>query len=426
MYKISRLSNDLSVATYHMGGAFSVTVGIWFRVGSRYEDNAKAGISHVLEHMVFKGSKKYSADAIKRRIEGSGGQLNAFTSEELTCYLAKVPKKMAHPTFNILLDMVFHPRLRASDLEKEKAVIIEEIKMYNDRPRYMVQELLFRAMWPDNPLGRNIAGTIETVRSISQNTLSQFKKDYYRPKNMVIVFVGSIKHSDGLSFVRDAIKTKDATAHGVAFEPITYQQSQPTVTTRVKDIEQTWLAIGFTGYERLHPKRFILALIAIILGGNMSSRLFDKIREKRGLAYTIKCEYKPFIDAGAVYIEAGLDNQKIDLAIRLILSELHTLKTQCVPNAELKRAKEFALGHLAMLLEDTLEHMVFLGETVANTNTIHSFNYTKKHVLKVTPAQIREVARDIFRKEKVNISLVGPIKDFNSERCRDCIGKKLG
>lgn len=424
MYKISHLPNGPVVVSYRMSGAFSVSIGIWFRVGSRYEDDARAGISHVLEHMVFKGSKKYSADAIKRGIEGSGGHLNGFTSEELTCYLAKVPQKMARPTFEILLDMSLNPRLLAEDLNREKTVIIEEIKMYNDLPQHIVQEQLDRELWPNHPLGRSIAGTAQTVSSITPATLNQFKNDYYTPNTMVIVFTGNIHHDDCLALVGKSLKTKKASQH--AFDHFVSGQNRPVIRVLEKDIEQANLAVGFAAYERMHPKRYVLTLLSVILGGNMSSRLFDTIREKRGLVYAISSHYKRLIDTGAFYILAGLDTKNIDVTLRLSCEELHRLKTQPVPLAELKRAKEFILGQLAMSLEDTLDHMVFAGESIASTDKIQDFNSIKKDIVKVTPRQIQEVARDIFRHEKLNVSLVGPIKDFKPERCEEELVSALG
>lgn len=426
MYKKTILKNNLTLVTHDMSGAYSVSIGVWLKVGSRYEKDKIAGISHFLEHIVFKGSKKYDSDTIKRQIEGSGGLLNGFTSEELTCYLAKVPQKRTYPVFKILLDMALNPRLKQEDIQKERTVIIEEIKMYNDLPPYMVQELLEKTMWPNHPLGRNIAGSIETVSSISRDDLLSFKKKYYQPENMVVVFTGNIKHKDCLDFVHKALDSKKIQDQDYSFQEFTSKQKNAEVRTLVKDIEQTKLAIGFPAYNRTHPKKYALALISIILGGNMSSRLFNEVREKRGLAYEISSQYKQLIDTGAFYVHAGLDNKKIDLALELILKELSELKEKLVPESELVRAKEYSLSLLAMGLEDTMEHMVFLGVAAATTKKVIDYNQIKRDVLKIKPRDLKEVARDIFKRGKLSISLVGPVKDFSKDKCLDYINSNLG
>lgn len=400
-----------------MSGAYSVSIGIWLKVGSRYEKEHLSGISHFLEHIIFKGSKKYDSDTIKRQIEGSGGLLNGFTSEELTCYLAKVPQKRAYPTFKILLDIALNPRLKQEDIQKERTVIIEEIKMYKDLPPHMVQELLDETMWPRHPLGRNIAGTIESVSSISRDDILNFQSKYYRPQNMVVIFTGNIKHEDCLGFIHKALDSAETTEKDYSFQKFISKQKGAEIRTSVKDIEQTKLAIGFPAYNRVHPKRYILALISIILGGNMSSRLFNEIREKKGLAYEISSQYKQLMDTGAFYVHAGLDNKKIDLALRLILKELSKLKKNLVSESELSRAKEYSLSQLAMSLEDTMEHMVFLGVSAATTKKILDYNEIKKAVLKIKPGELKEVAKEIFNKGKINISIVGPINEFDKGKC---------
>ncbi|MFC1753352.1 M16 family metallopeptidase, partial [Thermoproteota archaeon] len=425
MYKITKFKNNLTLVTHYMPKAYSVAVGVWLKVGARYEEADISGISHVLEHMVFKGSKKHDGNTIKRQIEGRGGLLNGFTSEELTCYLAKVPHKIAQPTFNMLLDMALHPIIKPNELNREKAVIIEEIKMYKDLPPHIAQEELDQLIWPNHPLGRNIAGSVETVSSLSKEKLQDFQSNYYRPQNMVVVFAGNIKHSQAIDFIHKSMETKKAPSAKFGFNPFKEGQKEPNVKTIAKDIEQTRLAMGFTAYPRAHPKRFILLLLNIILGGNMSSRLFDEIREKEGLAYAIASHYKRLADTGVFYIVAGLDNNKIDLALELTLKELSKLTKSLVPGDELTRAKEFCLGQLAMGLEDSLEHMAFLGEAIATTGKVQDFNQIKRDILKVNPASIRAVAQEIFLSNRVNIALVGPIKDFNAKRCLGYIGDSL-
>ena len=426
MYKKTILKNNLTLVTHQMKDAYSVSIGIWLKIGSRYEKQSLSGISHFLEHLLFKGSKKYDKDEIKRQIEGRGGLLNGFTSEELTCYLAKVPSRYTYLVFKVLLDMTLNPCLKQEDINRERTVIVEEIKMYKDLPQYMVHELLDKIMWPGHPLGRNIAGTEETVGSISRGDLVGFKSKYYRPENMVIVFAGNIKHQECLGFINKALGSVKAEEADYSFDKFVSEQKAAKVEALVKDIEQTRLAIGFPSYNRLHPKRFILTVLSIILGGNMSSRLFNEIREKQGLAYEISSQFKPLIDTGAFYINAGLDNKKVDLALNLILKELTKLKKTLVSRSELIRAKEFFLGQFAMSLEDTLDHMIFLGSVASTMGKTLDYSQIKKEIIGVEPSDIREVAREIFNKEKINISLVGPINDFRRDRCLNHIDANLG
>ena len=426
MYKKTILNNKLTLVTHEMKDAYSVSIGVWFKVGSRYENDPIAGISHFLEHLIFKGSKRFDCDAIKRQIEGKGGQLNGFTSEEVTCYLSKIPHKYAFHTAEILLDMSIRPQLKPSDVLKERTVIMEEIKMYNDLPQHKVQELLDRIMWSGHPLGRNIAGSLETVGNITREDISKFQHNYYCPENMVVVFAGRIDHDDCLDFISKELDTKAKKENEYKFDRFVGKQKTSQVETLVKDIEQTHLAIGFPAYSKVDPRRFAMTLLSVVLGGNMSSRLFNEVREKRGLAYAISSQSKRFVDTGAMYIHAGLDNKKVDLALEVILKELSKLKDKLVSEAELDRAKEFILGQLAMSLEDTMEHMIFLGEEVTTVDKLYDFKYLKSQMLRVCSSNIREVARDIFNKNKINISLVGPVKDFDKERCLKSVYNSIG
>jgi len=416
MYKKTIFDNGLTLLTHQMKRAHSVSMGIWIKVGSRYEDARLSGISHFLEHLLFKGSKKYDRDAIKRTIEGKGGSLNGFTSEEITCYLAKVPSKNMFSSFDVLFDMCAHPLLKKDDVKRERTVIIEEIRMYKDLPQHMVQEQLDELMWPKHPLGRNIAGSIETVNSIERDTLLKFHSRFYKLSNMAIVFVGNLEHSECEQYVRKLIKKAKQSREVNTFERFAELEKGVKIKEISKEIEQTHLAIGFPAYRHTHPKRFMLNMISLILGGNMSSRLFDQIREKHGLAYEISAQSKRFYDTGAFYIHAGLDNRKVELALELIMKELKKLKRVCVPEQELNRAKEFYLGQLAMGLDDTLDHMLYLGNVACTFERLVDFDWIKNEIVKVKSKDLLEVAREIFRPEKMNVSLVGPIKKFDKER----------
>lgn len=426
MYNKTIFDNGLILLTYQMKQVHSASVGIWIKVGSRYETEHLSGISHLLEHMVFKGSRKYDKDSIKQNIEGKGGSLNGFTAEELTCYLAKVPKENIFSSLDILFDMYTHPLLKEEDLLREKTVIIEEIKMYKDLPQHIVQEQLDLLMWPNHQLGRNIAGTVETVSNIDIISLKSFHNKYYVPNNSVVVIAGAVEHKSCERFLKKIIKKHEFSKARFDFEVFNNKQKEIRIKETKKEIEQTHLAIGFNSYSYRHPRRFIVNLLAIILGGNMSSRLFDKIRERYGLAYEISAQCKYFFETGAFYIHAGLDNKKIELAINLIMKELNKLKRIAVGQAELKRAKEFYLGQLAISLDDTLDHMIFLGNSFCNLGKQIDFNFIKKQIDSITPNDLLEVSREIFHDKNINLSLVGPINNFDREEVIRNIFRYLG
>lgn len=410
MYKKTKLENELRVVTCAMPRMQSVAFGIWIRVGARYESSQNKGIAHFLEHLLFKGSKKYSCRSIKESIEGVGGALNGFTSEEFTCYLVKLPAQHLELALNIVSDMVNHPLLQEAEIAKEKTVIIEEIKMYKDLPQSYVHELLDELLWPGHPLGLSIAGTAESVGSIGRRELAAFKDKYYVPANIVISAAGAMKHEQLLRQVR---KRFDNLVHKEieAFLPASQAQARPQLKIFHKDTEQAHLAMGFPGFHRDHPLRYALGILHTILGANMSSRLFNELREKRGLAYEIGTQLKYFHDTGAFIVHAGMDNNKVEEALDLILRELEKTKKSAVSAGELKRAKEFYLGQLLLALEDTLDHMLWIGEATAALDKTYNLKEVMKEVNKISLEDIREVAGSVFKEEKLSLAVIGPLQD---------------
>ncbi len=388
----------------------SLALGIWIKVGGRYESLAFKGISHFLEHLIFKGSKKYSCRRIKESIEGVGGSLNGFTSEELTCYLVKIPSRHLDLALDILSDMVINPLLPEEEIKKEKAVIQEEIKMYKDLPQSYVYELLDNLLWPNQSLGSSIIGTEESVNRIQRHELLSYQQSYYSPFNIIISAAGLFEYDKLITSAKDRfgnLKTKNFNAFSKAVE----KQNKPQLKILAKDTEQTHLALGFHSLKRNHPLRFALDLLHIVLGANMSSRLFDELREKRGLAYEIGTVVKRYEDTGAFIVHAGIDNRKIDEAVSLILKELKKIKDKLVNLDEFKRAKEFYLGQIMLALEDTLDHMLWIGESTVTLNKTYSLKDIIKEVKKIKPEDIREICRDIFKENNLNLALIGPLKD---------------
>ena len=369
MYKKATLRNGVRIVTNDIKDRDSISIGFWVDVGGRYEEGRLKGAAHFLEHILFKGSRNYSCEEIKMRIEGVGGALNAFTSEEQTCFYAKIPSKHLSRTFDVLGDMIAHPKIALADVNKEKTVIVEELKMYHDLPQYFVLELLDGLLWPGHPLGKSLAGTRETVTGMSHRDLKNFHKTHYVPGNIVVAACGNLKHDRIVNLARrkfSALKRspkKDYLKVGGV-------QSVPNARFFKKDIEQMHLALGIPGYDEWHKDRYILSLISVILGGNMSSRLFVEVREKRGLAYSIGSSYKMLHDTGLFLIRAGVDNQKIVEATALILKELNKIRRYGVNQSEFRRGKDYLLGQFLLGLEDTMDNMLWLGEGMVSKNRI--------------------------------------------------------
>ncbi len=390
-----------------------MALGIWIKTGGRYESPEHKGIAHYLEHLVFKGSKKYSCRKIKESIEGVGGSLNGFTSEELTCYLVKLPKSHLDLAVDILSDMAINPLLRPEEIEKERTVILEEAKMYKDLPQSYVYELLDELLWPNQPLGMTIIGTVESIGRINKESLSSFKREYYAPSNIIVSAAGSLEHNKFTNRIKNifsSLKSKGVSP----FLKVKEAQDRPQLKLLHKDTEQTHLVLGFHGLKRDHPLKYALGLLHIILGANMSSRLFNEVREKKGLAYEIGTQVKYFQDTGAFIVHAGIDNRKVNDSIGLILKELRKTKDKLVSIDEFKRAKEFYLGQLALSLEETLDHMLWIGESTAALGHVLSFEEVVKKINRVRSKDIREVAKSIFKEKSLNLALIGPLK--NSEQ----------
>lgn len=410
IYKKTTLDNGLRIITHSMSGVHSVALGIWIKVGGRYESKENKGIAHFLEHLVFKGTQSYSCRKIKESIEGVGGSLNGFTSEELTCYLVKLPADYLDLALDILSDMVINPTLPPEEVEKEKTVIIEEIKMNKDLPQSYVHELLDELLWPNQPLGMTVSGTIESISKIKRKDLSFFKQQYYTPQNIVVSAAGLLEEDKFVKKVDNKFHhLKNANTH--TFLPAQEGQNKPQLKIFTKDTEQSHLALGFHSLKRDHPLKHALSMLHIILGANMSSRLFNELREKRGLAYEIGSQIKRFQDTGSFLVHAGIDNHKVSQAINLILRELQKCKDKLVSINEFERAKEFYLGQLMLALEDTLDHMLWIGESIASLNKTYSLEQIIDEVNKVTPEDIKTVSHYIFKQKDLNLALIGPLKD---------------
>ncbi|MFA5259760.1 MAG: pitrilysin family protein [Candidatus Omnitrophota bacterium] len=410
MYQKSVLDNGARIVTHDMKERESLSIGVWVGVGGRYEEDRVKGAAHFLEHLAFKGSAKYSCEEIKGRIEGVGGSLNAFTAEEQTCYYAKIPARYMDSTLDILLDIALEPLLKKKDVERERTVILEEIKMYKDLPQYYVVDLLEGMMWPGHPLGKNLAGTPESVGQMSDKDLKTFHQEYYVPTNLVVAACGKLQHK---RFVDVARKKIALFRPGQKLSCLAADNNRRSaaVLSSPRPIEQIHLALGMPGYHDDHPDKYVLNMLHVILGGNMSSRLFNEVREKRGLAYSISTSVKALSDTGMFMVRAGVDNRKLEQAVEVILKELDKIKRRRVSETEFKRAKDYYKGQVLIGLEDTLDHMIWLGESVCTHNRIRTLNEIMSRINKIRIEDVSRVAKDILRASSYNLSLVGPISD---------------
>ncbi|MBI4387578.1 MAG: insulinase family protein [Candidatus Omnitrophica bacterium] len=397
-----------------------MALGVWARVGSRFEPQRINGVSHFLEHMLFKGTKYRSTRKIKADVEGLGGVFNAFTGEESTCYFVKILRNYANKAFDVLTDMVNHSLLDPKEFEKERTVILEEIKMYLDLPSHHVQEILGELLWPDQALGRPIAGTVDTVGRLSAKELRDYMERYYHPKNLLVAFCGEVDHAE-ICELTDKLFSHKKSKEVSHWDSAASRQGKPRFYFINKKTEQMHFAIGFHGLPKMHPDRHKLAVLNVILGANMSSRLFEEVREKRGLAYEIRSGLSFFEDAGAVSISAGVEPKKARLAVHVIMRELKRLKTGRVSSGELRRAKDYFIGQFALGLEDTLDHMLWLGERMLFRNELPNQDEIRKNVEKVTSEDIHELAKKIFKTEAINFSLIGSYGDeFEGQIKNEC------
>ncbi len=402
------LPNGVGLVLRPMPEAQSASVGIWVRAGGRYEPPELSGISHVLEHLLFKGTKRHSCEALKQAIEGVGGSLNGFTAEEFTCYMAKVPKRHLRRAFDVLAEMVCQPTLTARDLEKEREVIIEEIRMYEDAPGQYVHDLFSELLWPDHPLGTLLSGTVATVRRITRGDVLRYWKRRYQARNLLVAFAGAFDPEAVAGRVR---RTFGRLRHAPdrRFRAAPRPRRGPQVRVWNKATEQTHLCVGTYAIPRTHPDRFALELLHVLLGANMSSRLFREVREKRGLVYEIGTQIKRFEDTGAFVVYAGCETAKVADTLRTILVELSRIRRGAISRAEMKRAKDYYAGQLLMGLEDTMEHMLWVGEQAVAVGRIARVEALLEHLAKVTERDIRRVAQHLFMTPRLHVAVVGPL-----------------
>ena len=410
-----RLSSGVGLVQRPAPQAQSVAVGVWVRAGGRYEPLVRAGLSHFIEHLLFKGTRRRTCEELKQAIEGVGGVLNGFTAEEFTCYMAKVPARHARRAIDVLADMVQRPTFAPRDLEKEREVILEEIRMYDDTPGQYVHDLFSQLLWPDHPLGMLLSGTEDTVRRITRADLVSYWRRFYQPGNLLVSVVGA---AEAGAIERHAQRAfggmRGAGAHRFLRAP--RPRRSPQVRVWNKPTEQTHLCLGTYAIPRTHPDRFALELLHVLLGANMSSRLFREVREKRGLVYEIGSTIKRFYDTGAFVIHAGCETGKLSATVQTIFRELARVRRGQIASAELRRAKDYYAGQLLIGLEDTMDHMLWIGEQAATVGRVWRPDQLLRHAERVTRQDVRRVARQLFVTEKLHLAVVGPVTQAEAER----------
>ena len=409
-YERVTLQNGLRLLMAPMPGMRSASISFFFTVGSRYESNQNAGISHFIEHMLFKGSKKYpNARLISEAIEGVGGVFNASTGKELTHYSAKVPAEHALTVLEVLADMVHHPLFDPLEIEKERSVIIEELSSTRDEPQEWVGLLIDEAMWPRLPLGRDDAGYIETVSKIQRQQMLDYVDEYYRPNSLVISIAGNIDSHLIVEKCRCLFDNWQMREHANWEKCFPPEDTSPVLLIE-KETEQVNLCIGALGIAYSSPDYYTLMLINAILGDGMSSRLFQVLREEQGLAYDIGSYFNSYAETGNFVISAGVDLTQVEAAIRAIGNELSNLCTTPVPVDELGRIKAYLKGGLLLGLEGTSQVSYWLGSQEALRGEILSAEEITARIEVVTSQDIQHLAQNCFAPQWRHLALIGPCK----------------
>ena len=393
----------------------SVSIGVWLTRGSRHESADQSGIAHFVEHMLFKGTGTRSAEDIAQAIDSIGGQLDAFTAKEYASYYIKVLDEHLPLAIDILADIVRNPAFSDEDIEREKKVVVEEIKMVEDTPDDLVHELFTQGFWENHPLGRPILGTRETVESFDAAVLRKYFRQAYTAQNLIVSAVGNLEHDRVRALVDD--KFGSLVADG---EPFGEQAPSvvPKVLIRNKELEQSHICVGVSSYPQNHHDRYASYLLNTLLGGSMSSRLFQNVREKRGLAYAVFSGLSAYRDAGSFTVYAGCSNDAVEQVIDLVVEELRGVKQAPVPVAELQRAKDHLKGSLMLSLENTASRMSHLARQEIYFDRQFGLDETLQGIERVTDVDVQRVAADLFRDGSLSATVLGNVNGLQVPRER--------
>ena len=410
------LSNGLLVLTESMPHVRSVSMGAWIGSGSRDESAEVNGISHFIEHMVFKGTTSRTAQQIAREVDTIGGNLDAFTGKEMVCFNIKVLDENVPPALDVLADLVLHPTFTPDDLSREQGVILEEIKMDEDNPDYLVNEIFTQNFWKGDALGRPILGTTRTVRRFNQQVLLDFYAGQFTPRNMVFSAAGNLDHDDFVGQVEREFSSLAASGNG-APPKMAAPVATPHITLkRKKSLEQVQFCLGVPAPPVNDARRYGVYLLNTMLGGGMSSRLFQTIREDRGLAYSIYSEMNPFRDTGSLCVYAGTSVDKTKKVLQLTLQELRRLKEETVSGGELKRSKDQLKSNMVIGLESSGSRMANLARQQMYFGRFFGVDEIMDGIEAVTTADVQELAQELFRPEVMALTLLGNLGSMKVER----------
>ena len=409
MYQKTTLPNGLRIVTCPMPHTHSVSICFYLGAGSRYESNAQAGISHFIEHLCFRGTdKRNSAREISGAIEGVGGIINGGTDKELTVYWCKVARPHFQLALDVLADMLLHSRIEEKDIEKERRIIIEEISMSRDEPNQLVGMMLDELLWPDHPLGRDVAGTKQSVGKMTRKQMLDYMASEYSPGNTVISIAGNIQQDEVVTEINKILDKWDNRKTRLDYLPYT-ELKNPRLKIERRETEQTHLCLALPGLSLQHPKRFTLDLMNVILGEGMSSRLFLEVRDKLGLAYNIHSYLDHFQDSGALTVYAGVEPKNLEIGIAAILEQLTLLK-EIISAEELTKAKELSKGRLLLRMEDSRSVAGWVGGQEILNGSIMDVEEVVSIIDAITVEEMHTLAQELLIGDKLRLSVVGPVK----------------
>ncbi len=405
--KESVLSNGIRVVTNSIPHVGTASIGFWIGVGGRYESKKLSGISHFIEHLLFKGTTTRSAKDISEAIEGKGGYFNAFTQEDATCYYARICSLFIDDTLELLSDMYLNPTFDSEDIEKERRVIVEEMMMYRDQPQHIIQEKLTEQLWAGHALGRTLIGPMNNVLRMSREDILAFKQKKYIPANTVIALSGNVDHDACVTRLEQLLGAEQK-RRLPSYKKVDKTTKQVAIGYETKKIEQAHFALGVRMFGRNDPRRYPMKLMSVILGENMSSRLFQIVREKHGMAYSVHSGVHLYDDTGALVIHAGLDRERCMSAVKLIMKELQRIKDKKVSARELKRAKDYACGQLQIGLESTSSQMMWSGGHLISMGHIRQPKTIMDSIHAVTTQSISKAAAQVLKKQRISMTLLMP------------------
>ncbi len=410
-YTKKKLPNGLRVITIPMKDNPTVTVLVLVETGSKYETQAKNGISHFLEHMCFKGTEKRpSAHAISAELDGLGSQYNAFTGQEYTGYYAKSDAKHFAQIFDIVSDIYLNSTFPEAEMQKEKGVIVEEINMYEDMPHRHVHDVFSELLYGNQPAGWNIAGTRENVRNMERKDFVEYKKAHYVPKATTVIVAGKVKEKDVEKEIARVFGSLKSTPKSDK-KPVVEKQVKPAVALVEKKTDQTHFVLGVRSFDAYDKRRAALAVLSTILGGGMSSRLFIKLREELGVAYYVRAGSDSYTDHGYFAISAGVTNDRVIEVISEILTECTRMKNELVSKEELAKAKEYLVGNMKLELESSDAWANFYGSQEVMRKKIEEPDSVEQRIRKVTAKEVHALAQEIFVDKHINLALIGPFAD---------------